>query len=380
MSGRPKRAPKRSRKYSEEEELDDDLLSEEEVPLDEDSEEEEKPKKKAKAPPKPKKQAAAPSTNSSGWSVEPPSLLYKSYGNPRPNTKIAAVDLDGTMVNTKSAAQFPKDESDYKWFNKSTPSVIRGYHESGHKVVIFTNQGGIKSAITGKMAEKVKGRIDAVVAELGIPVQVFAATMDDLYRKPETGMWDFFCQGHNGGVKPDLSKSFYVGDAAGRPGDFADSDKAFAAAIGIRFRLPEEEFGDMEGKRALPPGVMKKNKSEGGKLVAVNSDNSGLVDVFSQLAEKFFEDAKIDSKAKFKAISSNKVAAVLADFPAKITLNNLKEVGKLQGVGKGSLIKIQEFLETGTVSELSGVDDLAGVGKAAPQLKDTGKEMANKFM
>ncbi len=43
-------------------------------------------------------------------------------------------------------------------------------------------------------------------------------------------------------------------------------------------------------------------------------------------------------------------------------------------------LQIQEFLETGTVSELSGVDDLAGVGRAAPQLKDTGKDMANKFM
>lgn len=41
----------------------------------------------------------------------------------------------------------------------------------------------------------------------------------------------------------DLTKCFYVGDAAGRPGDFADSDKAFACAIGIRFRLPEDEFG-----------------------------------------------------------------------------------------------------------------------------------------
>ncbi|EFJ42612.1 hypothetical protein VOLCADRAFT_121502, partial [Volvox carteri f. nagariensis] len=233
MSGRPKRAPKRSRKYSDEEELDDEELSEEEVPLDEDSEEEEKPKKKAKAPaakatPKPKKQTAA-FTNSSGWSFEPPSLLYKTYGDPRPNNKIAAVDLDGTMVNTKSGAQFPKDESDYKWFNKNTANAIRAYHDSGYKVVIFTNQGGVKSAVTGKMAEKVKGRIDAVVKELGIPVQVFAATLDDQNRKPNTGMWHFFCQRHNGGVQPDLSKSFYVGDAAGRPGDFADSDKAFAA-------------------------------------------------------------------------------------------------------------------------------------------------------
>ncbi|GLC56035.1 hypothetical protein PLESTB_001057500 [Pleodorina starrii] len=387
MSGRPKRAPKRSRKYSDEDEpeLEEEEVSDE-VPLDDESEEEEeKPKKKARAPPKPKttpkpKVKATPVASSSGWQIEKPSLLFKYYGDPKPNTKIAGVDLDGTMVNTKSGAQFPKDAADWKWFNKATPDVIRSYHDRGFKVVIFTNQGGIKSAVTGKMAEKVKGRIDAVVGELGIPCQVFAATMDDQYRKPEGGMWEFFTQNANGGVQPDLSNSFFVGDAAGRPGDFAESDKGFAAAVGIRFRLPEDEFGDMEGKRALPPGVMAKNKGEDGKPVAVNPDNAGLVSMFSQVAEKAFEEAKVEAKMKFKAINCKKVAAVLADYPAKITLANLKDVGKLQGVGKGSIAKIKEFLETGTVSELSGVDDLAGVGKAAPQLNDAGKDMANKFM
>lgn len=76
MSSRPKRAPKRSRKYEDVDELDGEELSEEELPLDDDSEEEKKPKKKAKAPPKPKKQLA-PTQSGSGWSVEPPSLLFK---------------------------------------------------------------------------------------------------------------------------------------------------------------------------------------------------------------------------------------------------------------------------------------------------------------
>ena len=73
MSDRPKRAPKRSRKY-EEEELGDEDLSDEEVPLD-DSEEEAKPKKK-RAPPRAKKPAAA-FTDDYGWSFQPPSLLHK---------------------------------------------------------------------------------------------------------------------------------------------------------------------------------------------------------------------------------------------------------------------------------------------------------------
>jgi bifunctional polynucleotide phosphatase/kinase len=42
----------------------------------------------------------------------------------------------------------------------------------------------------------------------------------------------------------DVGSCFYVGDAAGRPGDHADSDKQFAANIGVTFKTPEELFGD----------------------------------------------------------------------------------------------------------------------------------------
>jgi bifunctional polynucleotide phosphatase/kinase len=63
-------------------------------------------------------------------------------------------------------------------------------------------------------------------------------------------MWRHMVEKCNGGVEPDLSASFFVGDAAGRPGDFfvkatgkpADTDKLFAEAVGIRFYTPEEFF------------------------------------------------------------------------------------------------------------------------------------------
>jgi len=92
--------------------------------------------------------------------------------------------------------------------------------------------------------------------QIGMPdVAVMMATNKDKTRKPETGMWDFWVQHGNGGVQPglhktprccrdalcpmgpacccaeqlcpfaDKSKSYYVGDAAGRVSDFADSDK-----------------------------------------------------------------------------------------------------------------------------------------------------------
>ncbi|KAG2437371.1 hypothetical protein HXX76_006026 [Chlamydomonas incerta] len=109
-------------------------------------------------------------------------------------------------------------------------------------------------------------------------------------------------------------------------------------------------------------------------------ENEALVEVFQELAAKAFESSKIDPKAKFKGAALKKAGKALAEFPNQISLANLKEVGNLVGVGKGSIAKIKEFLETGTVAELSGVDDLAGVGKAAPQMADPGKDMAMNFM
>ena len=60
----------------------------------------------------------------------------------------------------------------------------------------------------------------------------------DEYRKPETGMWDFYTKNRN----VNYDESFYVGDAAGRKKDFSDSDLKFAENIGITFYTPEEYF------------------------------------------------------------------------------------------------------------------------------------------
>ena len=40
----------------------------------------------------------------------------------------------------------------------------------------------------------------------------------------------------------DLAQSFFVGDAAGRPGDHSNVDSGFAATVGLRFMTPEECF------------------------------------------------------------------------------------------------------------------------------------------
>ena len=76
---------------------------------------------------------------------------------------------------------------------------------------------------------------------LYVSLQCFVSTGQNHYRKPSTAVWDHFEEKCNGGVKLDTSKCVYVGDAAGRPKDWAPgkgkdfscSDRMFAANIGI---------------------------------------------------------------------------------------------------------------------------------------------------
>jgi len=76
----------------------------------------------------------------------------------------------------------------------------------------------------------------------------FVATEADEFRKPSTGMWQFFIENYSKTKTVDINKSFYVGDAAGRhkradrPKDFSDSDLKFALNVKIPFKTPEEFF------------------------------------------------------------------------------------------------------------------------------------------
>jgi bifunctional polynucleotide phosphatase/kinase len=121
---------------------------------------------------------------------------------------------------------------------------VQEYESKGYKIVVFTNQAMIKSALMGKAATNFKAKMDSILKSAGVDAAVFAATQKDSNRKPEAGMWDHFTAKCNGNAKVDLARSFFVGDAAGRQFDISDSDKKFAEAVGLPFKTPEEVFGE----------------------------------------------------------------------------------------------------------------------------------------
>jgi bifunctional polynucleotide phosphatase/kinase len=176
--------------------------------------------------------------------------------HPKP-VRIAAFDLDDTIIATASGNRFAKDKNDWRWWHASVPAKVRQLHSEGFVIVFISNQAGISLRSDAKKPNgmislnKWKDKVTAVLTTLGIPVTVFAATGHDLFRKPRTGMWEKLLEGY-GLAEETVNRegSIFIGDAAGRAGDKSQkvkkdhscSDRDFAANVGIGFQTPEEFF------------------------------------------------------------------------------------------------------------------------------------------
>lgn len=189
----------------------------------------------------------------SGTADEPP------YNKKR--TKVAAFDLDSTLITSVSGKKFSNDPLDWKWWDSTVPAKLRSIYRDGYRVVILSNQNGLslhrepgaKGPDNTKRVAPFKQKISAVLAQLDIPTSIYAATGRDMYRKPRTGMWKELCDDYD---LEDICKdaSVFVGDAGGRVAvpasggkkavskDFSCSDRNFAHNAVIKYQTPEEFF------------------------------------------------------------------------------------------------------------------------------------------
>ncbi|CAE8615748.1 unnamed protein product, partial [Polarella glacialis] len=177
-----------------------------------------------------------------------PSLLVREDSSSQVSSaKIAGFDLNDTLVSSKIGAPgYSVTISDWKLYNDRVLLKLREAHEQGYKLVMFTNQGNIKSALEGKRSQAFKAYVDAFLQATGLPFLVLAATQRDRFRKPDVGMWEYVEQKANAGLPVNRSESFYVGDAAGGEGEHSADDVDFARAVGVKFHHARDFFG--------PPG------------------------------------------------------------------------------------------------------------------------------
>ncbi|EEH48399.2 polynucleotide kinase 3'-phosphatase [Paracoccidioides brasiliensis Pb18] len=165
--------------------------------------------------------------------------------------RVAAFDLDSTLIATKSGRRFATNENDWKWWNPSVPKKLKELNDEGYLVIVLSNQKGIslkKNLKGGRLESKslsiFKQKVAAVMQTLNVPFAVYAATENDEFRKPRMGMWREMVDDYDLNVcdSLDLKQSIFVGDAAGREGDHSCVDRDFASNVGILFKTPEEFF------------------------------------------------------------------------------------------------------------------------------------------
>ncbi len=141
--------------------------------------------------------------------------------------KICALDYDWTLVKPKTNGTFSKNIDDWQLLNPNIPDILKEYYNKNYCLIVFTNQ-------TKSWKQE---QIHNVISSFNLPFMIVIAT-DLQDKKPSTNMFDLVSKDQD----IDKEHSFFVGDALGRPNDFADSDKQFAINIGVNWRSPEEMF------------------------------------------------------------------------------------------------------------------------------------------
>jgi bifunctional polynucleotide phosphatase/kinase len=154
--------------------------------------------------------------------------------------KIAAFDLDDTIISPTTGNKWTRSASGWKWWHNSIPTKLKELHAEGFLIILLSNQSTISLKDNPKLLQKdsislinFKNQLLAILRQFDLPISVYAATGQDVYRKPRTGMWREMLNdyGLDDGGRVKLDGSFYVGDAAGRektpkrPKDHACSDR-----------------------------------------------------------------------------------------------------------------------------------------------------------
>jgi bifunctional polynucleotide phosphatase/kinase len=151
---------------------------------------------------------------------------------------IACFDIDSTIIKTKSGKKFPQNKDDWVFFNKNVIEKIKKLKKT-HSIIFVTNQSGLK---TDDKINDWQIKISNVCNALKCDIRVYCSIDKDIFRKPQPTFINI--------LKKELQnkslndKSFYCGDAAGRPGDFNDTDYKFALNSNLIFYVPEQLFNE----------------------------------------------------------------------------------------------------------------------------------------
>lgn len=228
--------------------------------------------------------------------------IYFKFVNVK--NKIAAFDLDYTLIKPKSKKKFPKDKDDWEFLFDKVKSYFKTLVDNDYSIIIFTNQKGISK---GKLTiEEFYDKILQIEEALELELNIIISTNDDRFRKPMTGMWDFFLKKND--IDIDYENSFYVGDAAGRiynkRKDHSSDDLYFAFNIKLKFFTPEKFFDEPDENHEINEFNLKSYNDESIDFDINHNNKNIIIMVGAPASGKSFISKKFDS---YKIISQDKL-------------------------------------------------------------------------
>jgi bifunctional polynucleotide phosphatase/kinase len=201
--------------------------------------------------------------------------LLNPAADPRTELPIAAFDMDWTLICPRDGRRFPLDLEDWQWLRPSVPVRVREIAKD-HRIVIVTDQSK-----PWRLRQ-----IMAVIDALDVPV---TAIVGGVTKKPST-TWVRQALGPTDAERI----AFYVGDAAGRPGDWSDADRLLAEGLGVPFHVADE-FWPAEA-RVVPPGAGRE------VIVMIGFPGSGKTTVARGLEERGYYRVDGDALATATAM------------------------------------------------------------------------------
>jgi len=179
-------------------------------------------------------------------------------------------DFDGTLVVTQSGATFARSVRDWKWIFPQVPARLRALRDAGHRLIIFSNQtvrfkeqmiadaledAGVREATYVFVAfDKASKKPGTAMYERAFPHLSASLQSRCWPTEPSAPTWSADGRlrlanqlGAFGSVRHPPG-SFFVADALGRPGDWSDTDRRFAEAVGLPYFGPHEFFDDDGGE------------------------------------------------------------------------------------------------------------------------------------
>lgn len=209
--------------------------------------------------------------------MQPSGLFMMGSQEPVSGKQIVAFDLDHTIVAPCNGGTHPTSYDDFE-FMQGVIKKFAEFNSAATEVIIFTNQGGFYK----KKADLIIKRLTAIMRALPFPIRIFMA-VENYWRKPSPAMFDYFMENYVESHNDDI---YFVGDAAGRPGDFSATDRMFAMNCGMKFLTPELYFLNRPTEMPLEPFCFRPMQKEVYEKPPVIDPNTVIIIVGSPASGK----------------------------------------------------------------------------------------------